>query len=287
MAIAIADRSFMMIFLLEACNFDCPHCVREDEPMDRGYRLSFRQLQSCLADCRALGTVERVHFSGGETTLWREGGLDLVDLLIEIAGSGFTPGFVSNGSTFCQYERCLDFFGRYVAVSKVPLRFYLSIDTFHENFEPETGRAPCLDNVLRCKRELPAEKSDLLGDPEVMVAVSKDRASLLPDEMVAHYESQGVRFGFNPLRSIGKARSMRDLCPDLDSGDPDDLGAYRRYAPAERRKTPRRESQRLRADFPILIGDDYYVHIGSRGDLRDHQWQKIAKLGQLQRSLGS
>jgi MoaA/NifB/PqqE/SkfB family radical SAM enzyme len=281
MAIEIADKSFMMIFLLEECNFACPHCVREDEPMDCGYRLSFRQLQSCLADCRALGCIRRVHFSGGETTLWREGALDLVDLLLEIAGAGFTPGFISNGSLFCQYERCYDFFRRYVEVSTVPLRFYLSIDTFHNNFDPETGRARSLDNVLRCKRDLPANTGDLLGEPEVVVVVSKDPASLLPDEMVAHYRSHGVRFGFVPLRYGGKARSMRDLCPELDSDDASALGAYGRYAPEQRPNKPEHDAQRVRADYPILIGDDYYVHIGIGDEHRDNRWRKIAKLGQL------
>ena len=281
MAIEITDKSFMMIFLLEECDFACPHCVREDEPMDPGYKLSFRQLQSCLADCRALGSIRRVHFSGGETTLWREGDLDLVDLLLEIAGSGFTPGFISNGSSFHQYERCYDFFRRYVEISNVPLRFYLSIDTFHGNFDPETGRARSLDNVLRCKRDLPANAGGLLGEPEVVVIVSKDRASLLPDEMVAHYQSHGVRFGFGPLRCAGKARSMRDLCPEPGSGDPDDLGAYQRYAPAHRRSTFERDAQRVSANYPILIGDDYYVHISIGDDRLDHQWRKMAKLGQL------
>lgn len=281
MAIEIADKSFMMIFLLEECNFACPHCIREDEPVDPGYKLSFRQLHSCLADCRALGSIRRVHFSGGETTLWREGDLDLVDLLLEIAGSGFTPGFISNGSSFYQYERCYDFFRRYVEASNVPLRFYLSIDTFHNNFDPESGTARSLDNVLRCKCDLPANAGDLLGDPEVVVIVSKDRASLLPDEMVAHYQSHGVRFGFGPLRYGGKARSMRDLCPELDSDDPNDLGAYQRYAPAHRHNTPEHDAQRVSADYPILIGDDYYVHIGIGDERRDNQWRKIAKLGQL------
>jgi molybdenum cofactor biosynthesis enzyme MoaA len=36
------DRSFMMNFLLEECNFSCEHCVREDEPclLDTNYHMS-------------------------------------------------------------------------------------------------------------------------------------------------------------------------------------------------------------------------------------------------------
>ena len=281
MSIEIVNKSFMMVFLLEECNFACPHCVREDEPMDIGYRLSFRQLQSCLSDCRGLGSIRTVHFSGGETTLWREGELDLVDLLIQIAGSGFTPGFISNGSSFHEYEPCYDFFRRYAEVSSVPLRFYLSIDAFHDNYAPETGRALSLDNVLRCKRDLPGNAGDLLGDPQIVVVVSKDSASLLPDEMVAHYQSQGVQFGFVPLRYTGKARSLKDLCPKLDSDAPEDLGAYQRYASEDRRKPPEDDADLASADYPILVGDDYYVHIGIHDDRGVHQWRKLAKLGQL------
>jgi len=281
MSIEIVDKSFMMVFLLEECNFACRHCVREDGPMDIGYRLPFRKLQSCLADCRTLGSIRRVHFSGGETTLWREGGLDLVDLLIEIATAGFIPGFISNGSSFQECEQCYDFFRRYVEASSVPLRFYLSIDTFHENLDPEKGRARSLDNVLHCKRELPHKTGDLLGEPQVVAIVSTDDTSLLPPQMVAHYQSQGVHFAFGPLRYSGKARSLRDLCPDLDSKDPDALGAYQRYAPKDRRTPSEHDAERTIAKFLVLIGDDYYVHIGVNDGRGQGHWQKVAKLGQL------
>jgi len=281
MAIEITDNSLMMVFLLEECDLSCPDCIRQDEPMDPGYKLSFQELRSCLADCRSLRSIRRVHFSGGEPTLWQEGDLDLVDLLLEIAAVGFTPGFISNGSSFCQYERCYDFFQRYVEASNVPLRFYLSIDTFHGNFDPETGRARSLDNVLRCMRDLPANAGRLLGQPEVVVIVSKDRASLLPDEMVAHYQSRGVRFTFCPMRCAGKARSMRELCPEPGSNDPNDLGAYQRYATGPRGDALDDDARRMCADYLILIGDDYYVHAGTGDDRCEHQWRKVAKLGRL------
>jgi uncharacterized radical SAM superfamily Fe-S cluster-containing enzyme len=131
--IEVADPSLMMIFVIEECNFVCPHCVREEEPMEPGYRLTFEQLELCLEDCRALRSVSWVHFSGGETTLWSDGERDLVDLLLEIANAGFTPGFTTNGSLFESYTACWDFFRRYVDGSTTPLRLYLSVDTFHRN----------------------------------------------------------------------------------------------------------------------------------------------------------
>ena len=100
MVIEILDRSMIGILLLERCNFECPHCVRSDEPMDPGYQLSFQQLQQCLGDCHALKSITWVHFSGGEPTLWTEGDRDLVDLLLETAKAGYTPSFTTNGSSF-------------------------------------------------------------------------------------------------------------------------------------------------------------------------------------------
>ena len=69
MKIEIDDKSLMMIFLLEECNLECAHCIREDESMEPGYRLSFEQLQLCLSDCHGLESIRWVHFSAGEPAL--------------------------------------------------------------------------------------------------------------------------------------------------------------------------------------------------------------------------
>ena len=279
MGIEIADKSLMMIMLLEECDLACPHCVREDEPMDPGYRLSFRQLKMCLADCRLLESVSWVHFSGGEPTLWAEGDRDLVDLLLEIAASGFSPGFTTNGSAFLNYDRCRRLFRRYVDASTIPLRLYLSIDTFHRNFNTETGRSQSLDNVMRYRQELPRNKGELL-DTRVVVIVSKESESLLPDEMVAHYESMGVGFGFVPLKPRGRAKSIRHLCPDLESDNPEDLGAYWRFHRQEGHGRSKQTVSPDKAAYIVLIGDDYYAVVDDNHDFRN-RWQKVAQLGHL------
>ncbi|UCC79771.1 MAG: radical SAM protein [Candidatus Zixiibacteriota bacterium] len=271
MNIEIDDKSLMMIFLLEECNFTCAHCAREDEPMDPGYKLSFEQLQGCLSDCRNLKSINWVHFSGGEPTLWKEGNRDLVDLLLEIADAGYTPGFTSNGSLFVNYSRCRDFFARYFEGSTMPLRLYFSIDTFHKNYNPEKGRARSLDNIIKLKQEFPQAKADLLII-SVMITVSKEVDSLLPDEMIDHYESLGIKIGFVPLYPIGRAKSFSHLCPDLDSDNPEELGAYRRYYKKEDRKRPGDAEDRLKTDHIILIGNDYYF---------SDPWHKVGQLGHL------
>ncbi len=279
MEVEINDKSLMMIFLLEECNYVCPHCVREDEPMDRGYKLSSQQLQECLSDCRKLGTVSWVHFSGGEPTLWLEEGRDLVDLLLEISEAGFTPGFTTNGSAFVDYDDCKTFIKRYVDISTHPLRLYLSIDTFHDNFDRGTARAVSLDNVLTCCRRLPRGKAELV-QVCVLVVVSKEPGSLLPEDMVSHYESLGVRFVFVPLGPSGRAKTMRHLCPVLNSDKPEDLGAYARFRGSERRDGFVLAEKHNRASHIILVGDDYYIVLEGAPDFGG-RWQRIGRLGAL------
>jgi molybdenum cofactor biosynthesis enzyme MoaA len=271
MRIEIEDKSLMMIFLLEECNFSCIHCIREDEPIAPGYKLSFKQLKACLSDCRKMKSISWVHFTGGEPTLWKEEKRNLVDLLLVISKAGFTPGFTSNGSYFVDYGRCQDFLAKYVDSSSMPLRIYFSIDTFHRNFNRKKGRARCLDNFLKCRQEFPPAKANQLNI-SVIVTISKDKKSLLPEEMIKYYESLGVSIGFVPLFPMGKAKSFSHLCPDLESDNPEDLGAYRRYFRIIDRKRRSKAANRNWADFINLIGNDYYF---------TNPWRKVAQLGNL------
>jgi hypothetical protein len=203
----------------------------------------------------------------------------LVDLLLVIAQSGFDPGFTTNGSSFLNYDRCRRFLRRYIDASTKRLRLYLSIDTFHKNFNAATGRSHSLDNVMRCRQELPCDKRELL-DTRVIVVVSKELESLLPDEMVTHYESMGVSFGFVPLHLRGRARSMSHLCPDLNSDNPEDLGAYQRFCGEKGCESSERAASPDKAAHIVLIGDDYYAPVDDDQGF-GNKWQKVARLGHL------
>lgn len=279
MNIVIRNTSLMMVFLLEECNFTCPHCVRIEEPMAPGYMLTFEQLQACLHDCSRLKAVEWVHFSGGEPTLWKEDGNDLVDLLLAISDKGLIPGFTTNGSAFEEYAACRPFLTRYLAGSSMPLRLYLSIDTFHDNFDPATGRAQSLENVLRYRKSLPEDRA-LRLETHVLVTVSKDLSSLLPEEMVAHYESLGADFCFVPLACRGRAKELGDVCPVPGSDDPDDLGAYARFHNKHVIPPGTEVGEGNEAENLILIGDTYCVSEGL-ADESARTWVKVGRLSAL------
>ncbi len=267
MAVEVRDKYYVMVFLLEECNFSCSHCVRDDEPMRPGYKLSFDQHKLFLADCARLESVRWVEHSGGETTLWQDGDHGLVDVLIAESRAGLEPGFTSNGGLLADYAYCRDLLQRYFAAATMPLRVYLSIDVFHDNLDAETGRAPSLDNVLRYRDSLPSAQREMLTITP-LTAVSKDPASLPPDEMLHHYESLGAPFRILPLRAVGKARDkLAHLCPDLGSDRPEDLGAYYPFRPEQSRKEP------PEAPTLVLIGDTYWF---SADD-----WRIAGRLGHL------
>ena len=255
-----------MIFLLEECNFSCPHCVREDEPMKPGYKLTFEQLKLCLSDCQILHKIDWVHFSGGEPTLWTDGKRNLTDLLLEISKTGFEPGFTTNGSFFNDYKNCNDLFQKYLKQSNKPLRLFLSIDTFHQNYDVETGRAECLDNIVKFKRDLPSGKKKLLNIT-VLTTISKEPKSLLPKEMIDYYSSLGVTFVFIPLKAKGKAKSFSYLCPDLESTTQEELGAFYHYY---------EKSEQNVENNIVLIGDLYYL---------PDPWRQIAQLSHLPKGI--
>jgi hypothetical protein len=153
----------------------------------------------------------------------------------------------------------------------MPLRVYLTIDTFHNNFDPVRETARSLDNILKCKRELPREQADLL-EVNAMAVISKDFNSLLPDGMIRYYESLGVAFGFLPLFPAGRAKSFSHLCPDVNSDNPEDLGAYQLFHRKKDQERRRKTQNRHRADFINLVGDDYYFA---------RPWRKVGRLGRL------
>ncbi len=98
---------------------------------------------------------------------------------------------------------------------------------------------------------IPDEKRNLLST-HVIVIVTKDPNSSLPEEMKKHYGSMGVTFGDFPMLNIGKAKKLKDQLPEF-AGFP-----------------PRPQKERNGPPGLVLVGEDYYF--GNK---------KIGKLGRM------
>ena len=252
------------VTLLHKCNFNCPHCgyLYVDDSVDHdvkpGYRMTWEQIQRLIVDCNSI-KGERFSFviNGGEPTLWEEGDLKFIDVLLAVAEGNINPTYNTNGSYFVDYARCHDFLHRYADESNVQLLTYISMDKFHDNYDRKKGRAKSLDNVVKVLDEMPVDKREM-HRVHVVTIVSKDPDSFLSAEMKAYYGSYGITFGDFPLQPIGKARNLTDEMPDSE--------AFFKNMPP-----PPKENK---GGYPIgsLIGE-YYVHKGKKvaglGNLKD------------------
>jgi organic radical activating enzyme len=236
----------MGISLLHKCNFNCEHCGyiyvgdAEDHIIRPGYRLTWDQLMTAIRDCAGLGnSFWNMNYTGGEPTLWKEDEKDLVDVLIATAKGGALPTYNTNGSYFEDENRTYEFFRKYLDNTDTPLKTFVSMDKFHKNYDQSIGRAKSLDTVAKVLEKFPDEQRSLLP-LHVVIIVTKDPNSSLPEEMKKHYGSVGFTFGDFPMLNIGKAKSLKDQLPEFGG-----------YPPM-----PQREG-----DGPgvlVLVGDDYY-----------------------------
>jgi len=153
--------------LLHKCNFNCAHCGylyvddSEDHDIKPGYRMTWDQIQRLIADCNSIKS-ERFAFvmNGGEPTLWEEGDLKLIDVLLAVAEGGIYPTYNTNGSYFVEYEQCYGFFHRYSEEAKIQLKTFVSMDKFHDNYDREKRRADSLDNIVKVLADMSEDKRE-------------------------------------------------------------------------------------------------------------------------------
>lgn len=249
------------VTILHKCNFNCAHCGylyvddSEDHDLKPGYRMTWDQVQRVIADCNSI-EGERFGFiiNGGEPTLWEEGDLKFMDLLLAVDEAGIVPSYNTNGSYFVDYDQCHEFFHRYADEADIQLKTFVSIDKFHDNYDRERGRADSLDNIVKVLNGMPDDKREM-HHIHVVTIVSTDPDSYLPAEMKEYYEASGVTFGDFPMQPIGRAKDLMDEMPDSKE--------FFKNMP----KPPKKYS-----GFPIgsLIGENYTRH-----------GKKAVKLGNL------
>ncbi len=264
MADMLPPTKVLGVTLLHKCNFKCAHCgylyvdESEDHAIKPGYRMTWAQIQKLIEECSSIRD-ERFGFviNGGEPTLWEEGDLKLIDVLLAAASSGISPSYNTNGSYFIDYDKCHDFFNEYSEKAKIQLKTFVSIDKFHDNYDREKGRADSLDNIVKVLSEMPEDQRKM-HHVHVVTIISTDPNSYLPAGMKEYYAAGGVTFGDFPMHPIGRAKDLMDEMPDSKE--------FFKNLP------PPKESN----GYPIgsLIGEDYTRH-----------GKKVAKLGNLKELL--
>ncbi|MFC1495233.1 radical SAM protein [Thermodesulfobacteriota bacterium] len=210
------------VTILHKCNFNCAHCGylyvddSEDHDLKPGYRMTWEQVQRVIADCNSVKD-ERFGFiiNGGEPTLWEEGDLKFMDLLLAVDKGGIVPSYNTNGSYFIDYDQCYEFFHRYSEEADIQLKTFVSIDKFHNNYDRERGRADSLDNIVKVLTGMPDDKREK-HHIHVVTIVSTDPNSYLPVEMKEYYGARGVTFGDFPMQPIGRAKDLMDEMPDSE-----------------------------------------------------------------------
>ena len=250
----------MGVSLLHKCNFSCEHCGyiyiadEEDHIIRPGYRLTWDQVMTAIQDCASLeNSYWNVNYTGGEPTLWKEDGKDFMDILIATAKGGTLPTYNTNGSYFEDYDKCYKFFHRYLDSTDIPLKTFISMDKFHKNYDQEKGRAKSLDTIAKVFGTFSEEQKKLLT-VHVVIIVTKDPNSSLPEEMKKHYGAMGVTFGDFPMINVGKAKNLKDQQPEF-SGFNFELPKAGNGPPVL-----------------VLVGDDYYAmskKVGKLGHMLD------------------
>jgi len=174
-----------------------------------------------------------------------------LDILIATAKGGTLPTYNTNGSYFEDYDKCYEFFHKYLDSTDVPLKTFISMDKFHKNYDQEKGRAKSLDTIAKVFDTFSEEQKKLLT-VHVVIIVTKDPNSSLPEEMKKHYEAMGVTFGDFPLVDVGKAKNLKDQQPEFSG--------FKFEMPKVGNGPP----------VLVLVGDDYYAAS-----------KKVGKLGRM------
>jgi hypothetical protein len=127
------------------------------------------------------------------------------------------------------------------------------MDKFHKNYDHAEGRAASLDTVAKVLDQFPDGQRSLLP-LHVVIIVTKDPDSSLPEEMKKHYGSMGFTFGDFPMLNIGKAKNLKEQLPEFQGFPP---------MPAREGGGP---------SGLVLVGEDYYSgnkRIGKLGRMLD------------------
>ena len=221
--IILSNNLYPAIQMTNGCNKQCKACLRSANSSIA--KVEYDVFEKYLTDLNNLAesySLEYQFVTGGEPTIWKSQGKDIVDILALLFKLNLikTISMPSNGKVFENIDFARDFFKRLSSQIENKMIVGISIAEYQENLS-ESGYI-AMDNLIRISHE-PGMK--IL--PVILVTLSvKDDT----DKRLSRIYP-GVFQRVTPLAPLGDASDMKDISPSLSlSGkNKDALGAFYPY----------------------------------------------------------
>lgn len=213
------SRLFPALQLTSACNKRCKSCLRP--PDEKHHKITEEDLRKYLSDLNTVSGSRAIKYqfvTGGEPTLWRDHGMDIVDALAAFHELGLIGLLTmpTNGKRFEDLAFTRDFVNRLSEKATRPTIIGISIATYQENLTDSGCTA--LDNLLSV-----CEDGEPRIVPIILVTLSVkddtyDRIDKIYPKIVKRVTA---------LAPLGVA-SQSTECPslNLNSSDKTPLGAF-------------------------------------------------------------
>lgn len=205
------------------CNKQCKGCLRSAN--SSSYKISSDQFGHYLEDLKRLGTVADIKYqfvTGGEPTIWKSNGMDIVDLLASLSDLDMIELITmpTNGKNFEDLNFTREFFKCLSSRINRKAVVGISISEYQENMS-ESGYV-AMDNLLTVSRE-PGMKVI----PVILVTMAAD------DDIDLRLKKiyPGVIQRVVALAPLGDAEGMDERFPSLSlhGCDKEPLGRFKPY----------------------------------------------------------
>ena len=209
--------------ITDACNKQCAPCLRYANT--KSYKLRYDQFLAYLGDLETLSQTYAIGYqfvTGGEPTIWRDDGKDIVDVVKAVDDLECVRAVVlpTNGKVFEDAERARELLSRLSGATLRKTIISISIADYQNNFDEHGCKA--FDNFVSISKEV-----GLNAMPILLVTLSvKDD---MGERVSAKYPKVGQRV--SALAPLGGATSMKEKCPSLvlSGKDKSTLGSFLPY----------------------------------------------------------
>lgn len=208
------------IQMTNACNKQCKACLRSANSDIE--KVEYDIFEKYLGDLRNLSESYQLEYqfvTGGEPTIWKSQGYDIVDVLANLFELNLitTISMPSNGKVFEDMNFARDFFKRLSSRINGTMIVGISIAEYQENLT-DSGYV-AMDNLIKLSKE-PGMKIF----PVILVTLSVDDDT---DTRLSKIYP-GVMQRVTPLAPLGDASDMKDIAPSLSlkGRKKDPLGSF-------------------------------------------------------------